>query len=49
MNTYRIISKFECNGEKLVTAMMDNAVCVMPERKYEKIIEMEKRNKYRRQ
>ncbi len=34
MNTYRVVSKFECNGEKLVTVIMDNASCVMPECEY---------------
>ncbi len=54
MDTYTctLVKKFECCGVIMVTVIIEGkAACVMPERKYNRIIETErkfnKRNKYR--
>lgn len=45
-DTYRIISRFECNGKKMLVIRTSEAACVMSEEDYNKIITAER--KYRR-
>ena len=43
-NTYKIISKFECCGRTMVTVIMDKqAVCVMSEIEFNRMIEAERK------
>jgi|GEM_PF-3134756 hypothetical protein len=43
MNTYKIVGKFECCGEIMITVMMNESACVMPEREFNRIIETERK------
>ena len=46
-NIYKVINRFECCGNVMVTVMIDKkAACVMPEKDYNRIIEIER--KYRK-
>lgn len=43
-NTYTLIGKFECCGERMVTVIIeDRAACVMLELEYNRIIEAERK------
>lgn len=45
-NTYTLINKSECCGERMVTVIIKGrAVCVMPELEYNRIIEAERKFK----
>ncbi len=51
-NTYTFVKKFECCGKAMVTVIIEGkAACVMPERDYNRIIEIErkyeKRNRFK--
>ena len=43
-NTYKIVSKFKCCGVTMVTVIMDEqAVCVMSEIEFNRMIEAERK------
>ncbi len=51
-NTYTLVGKFECCGVTMVTVIIEGkAACVMTEREYNRIVEIERKyeskNKYR--
>lgn len=43
MNTYKIVGKFTCCGNTMVTVMMNGAACVMLEKEFIRIIETERK------
>lgn len=46
-NDYKLLNKFECYGETMVTVLVNrrngNSVCVMPEKDYNRIITIERK------
>ena len=42
--TYKVLSKFECNGIKMVVVKMKNATCVMDLDEYKYLMRLERDN-----
>lgn len=38
MNNYKVIGRFYSNGVRMITVLINKAVCTMPEREFNRIV-----------